>query len=32
MPLGEGWDFSITIPEGWYLRDPNVATREASAA
>ena len=28
MPLGEGWDFTIEIPEGWYIRDPDRSTRE----
>ena len=28
MPLGEGWDFTIEIPDGWYLRDPDLSNRQ----
>jgi len=31
MTLGDGWDFAIVIPDNWYLRDPDLTTREASA-
>lgn len=30
MALGEGWDFSLVIPDGWYLREPDLSSRAQS--
>ena len=30
MPLGEGWDFTLVIPDGWYLREPDRSLRTQS--
>lgn len=32
MAVGDGWDFSISFPEGWFVTDPDVTTRPASIA
>ncbi len=29
-PAEPAWDFSLNIPDGWYVRDPELATRRAS--
>lgn len=30
--VGDGWDFALSIPEGWWVWDPDGATRAATAA
>ena len=29
-PAEPAWDFSLNIPDGWYVRDPELASRRAS--
>ncbi|HWC14901.1 MAG TPA: hypothetical protein VG929_09935 [Actinomycetota bacterium] len=32
MPVGEGWDFTVMIPDGWYLREIDWSKREQDIA
>ena len=30
MAVGDGWDFTVVIPKGWYIREPDLSLRSQS--